>query len=159
MSSRRKKASAIAAALLLALCAIDSGCGGGSDETGTAPLPPTKSQFAEQANAICHKGILEKERGLQSVFEETKEGLLERSPSAQAKMVSEIVVPAYEQLVKQLAQLTPPPQEEVSVDKIVNGFEKAIRNAEADPAKAIEENPFAAANEAAKDYGLERCIL
>jgi hypothetical protein len=38
-------------------------------------------------------------------------------------------------------------------------FESALKFAEAEPVKATKNNPFAAADQAARDYGIESCRL
>jgi uncharacterized protein with LGFP repeats len=132
-----------------------SSCGDG-DGGHTASGAPTKSQLIKRADAICRKGAIEKERGFTAAVEE---GALRASRRGAEQTVRDVILSPYAKTVSQLAALNPPAKDEADIERIIQAFETALREAEANPAEVITSNPFAKANEAAVAYGLEYCRL
>lgn len=122
--------------------------------------PLTKKQFVAQANQICQKGLEEKDEAVNEAREELPAQVLQNpTPKALAILVEQTVIPAYQDLIDQLNQLDAPKGEEAAVEKIVTKYEAGLKIAKALPGKAVDKNPFEAANQAAEAYGLEMCRL
>lgn len=156
MSWRQRRKIAVAG-LVVAGVAI-GGCGSGdSSGSETSSEPLTKTAFVKQAEEICHQGLVEKDDGVQKALKQ----LAGSKPAADANaaVVEEAVLPPYRQIIDRLGQLGAPKGDEAEVEKIVEQYEAALKKAEADPAKAAEQNPFSAADKTAEAYGLEGCTL
>jgi len=140
-----------------------AGCGSNSSNaaaTDAATQPLTKKEFIQRAETACVSGLKKKD---QVALPELQKLALESrgipDPKKVAKIVEDSVLPIYRNIVAGLGQLNPPKGDEAQVEKIVREFEQALEKTEAAPAKAAEVNAFAAANEAARAYGMEACRL
>lgn len=148
---------------LLTACLL--GCGGGRDDTAPASErsvpassePLTKPQFIKRANEICQNGQKEKERRL---AEKGVEGLgVGISRQKLAKIVDEIVIPLYGEIVSELISLSPPAGDDAAL-KVVRRYKATLKDAEAQPAtQLMEKDPFGAPDVAAARYGIEGCTL
>jgi hypothetical protein len=146
---------AVAAGILFLLAV---GCGGeGDSETAADTEPLSKPQFVKQANAVCERELKEKDEAVQKALSKAGETGQDSSRADLERIVSEVVLPGFEQTTKELRDLTPPVKEQEAVDDILQQFENALKETEEDPTKLLAANPFLAASEAAAAYGLTAC--
>ncbi|HEU4739361.1 MAG TPA: hypothetical protein VFS54_09820 [Solirubrobacterales bacterium] len=143
---------ALVAALAAALLAF-AGCGGG-DETTVL----TKAEFTKQANAGCKEHDKEREQLFREVSKTIDPSEVTRKD--QEGLISEVLLPPYEKDIENLESLGAPEGDEQQVEAIIAAMEKSIDNVEAKPLVALRStSQFAEANELAKKYGLDDCVL
>jgi hypothetical protein len=149
-------------ALLAALAAISmiaAGCGSSDDSTdSTSSL--TKAEFVKQGNAICAKGNKEIEAGFEEFAKENNLPENKRPSEGQlTEAVEEVVLPAVEQQVESIRDLGLPKEGGTEADEVLKAAEAAIEKGEEDPNSLASEkaDPFAEANELARDFGLSKC--
>ncbi|HEX6666183.1 MAG TPA: hypothetical protein VF081_06270 [Solirubrobacterales bacterium] len=153
-------------AAVLAIAAI-AGCGSSDSDTGTAAAESTsasedaggpalsKAEFVKQGNEICTQGKEEAEGNLAEAVEEF--GSEEPSEEEQAQVVSDVIVPSFEEITDGLAELSPPAGEEDALAELVAAFEDGTASVLDDPIAALDGDPFAEANEKAAALGLDVC--
>jgi hypothetical protein len=151
-------ATALVAAWIISGCGSDNSTTAGATEQSSAPL--SKAQFTKQAGEICLEEIKKKDAAVSAALKDLA-SQAQGEPTAQntAKVVEEAVLPAYQDAVDRLGQLGTPKGEEAKVEKLIDGYESALQDLEAAPAKATKENPFLATDEAAKAYGIQTCVF
>jgi hypothetical protein len=144
--------------LLLAGAAMAMLVGCGSDsETAAAERPLNKAEFIRKAESICGEGVAEKEKVFNAGLPSGKS--VKQASQAEIKQFVEMVaVEPYSKVVARLAQLRLPAGDKSAIG-VVRGYEKALKETEADPLGAMELNPFLKPNEAAAAYGIKSCIL
>lgn len=146
---------------LLALLVLGAGCaalviGCGTDSgTATSDRPLTKAEFIKEVEALCRKGVAEKERVFGAGLPSGK-SLKEATRAEIGEFVEAVAVEPYTGLVAQLSKLNP---SDKAAQEILRSYEKALKQTEANPYRATEQNPFIEGNEAAAAYGLKSCIL
>lgn len=155
----RVKASAIivaVAVLVLAGCGGDDGAGDETEGIAVSTGSLAKAQFLKQANAICQAGTEEVQAGFIAGL---RRGQGQTSQDEQAKeIVDEVLVPAYEKQIDEIAALGAPQGDEEEITLILNEIDRALREAESQPLDAIRgANPFASAAKEASAYGLSAC--
>jgi hypothetical protein len=164
------------ASLVLALALIAAGCGDDDDETTTAATttpttttagatgatgatgePLSHEEFVAQADAICEAGDEEIDSQAQEFFPEGG------SPGTaeEEAFVSEVLVPNIQEQIDGIRALTPPEGDEDEVAAILDAAQDAIDQLEDDPSAITGAgsgpDPFAEANQLARDYGLKVC--
>lgn len=162
---KRKLAGAVITMLVAGLAA---GCGGGDGDadtaattttvTGRAPL--TKAQFIARADAICLATVERIRAGAAGL--RAAEAKSHKLPPADqiARFLERTSLPAYDEMVDKLRDLTPPKRDEQAIDAFVGSLAGAIDTAKADPAKyatTSARDPFDDANARAKRYGMKAC--
>lgn len=147
----------IAVAGLVAAGIAIGGCGGSDASGADSSAPLTKAQFVKQAKEICHEGLVEKDKNVTEALKQ----LVGNAPSVEAKeaVVEEGILPPYKEIVDGLGELGAPKGDEAKVQKIVEQYEAALQEAEANPSQALKKNPFEAADNSGEAYGLEGCVL
>jgi hypothetical protein len=163
----------VAAACLAVAAVLLGGCGSsgrsnadetpttggeGKETTPVATGPLTKAQFIKEATRICHQGLRKKDTALSAVTElpaPTKA----KAREAAANIVVLAILKVYGEIIEQLAELSPPKEDEAGARLIVQKYEAAMQSAEQDPRGASDENPFVAGDRAAEAYGIRSCIL
>jgi hypothetical protein len=144
------------AAAILAGCGSDSSSGASATDEAAAPL--NKAQFVKQADEICQQGLKEKDEAVTAALEKrAQEKQTPPTTQESVKLVEEAVLPSYGKTVDQLSQLGAPKADEAKVEKMMGEFEAAIKATEANPAKAMNSNPFESADKAAEAYGIDKC--
>jgi hypothetical protein len=152
-------------AAVLALAAI-AGCGSSDSDTGTAASESTsasedagpalsKAEFVKQGNEVCTQGKEAAEDKLADAAAEF--GGEEPSEEEQAQVVSDVVVPSFEEISDGLAELTPPAGEEAALAELIAAFDDGTASVLDDPIAALDGDPFAEANEKAEALGLDVC--
>jgi hypothetical protein len=111
----------------------------------------------KQANAICEKGLKEKDEAVQQALAKSAKSGQNSSQGDLEKIVSGVVLPRFEQITRDLAELPLSPKGEGTVENILRKFEAALKETEEDPSKMLKSNPFIPASEAAAAYGLTAC--
>ena len=126
------------------------GCGGGSES-------PTKAAFITEGDAICRKADQAKIAGMQAAAKKTP--VDQMSEAELMKTVIKVTMPPLAAEAKELQELSPPDGDAAKVESMVQGIEKAIQKAEADPQTLAQEstNPFKQVNEEGKSYGFKAC--
>jgi len=165
----------ITALLALALAAglIAAGCGddddtttaatttsttttaGATGATGATGEPLSKDEFIAQADAACKAGDKKIDAAADETFSNGNP-----SQEEQEAFVTDDVIPNVQDEVDAIGALTPPEGDEEEVAAIVDAAQAAIDEITADPSTLTEQgagDPFAEANQLAKDYGLEVC--
>jgi hypothetical protein len=137
------------AAMLLCLLAA-GGCGGGGSGDG----PPTKEAFVRQANAICTKGVGERDEIIGKITAAGR--VLDRAEQLELVVKT---MPSYEQEAVRVGELTPPAGDEKKIEAIVRAMKEAAASAKADPGTTLVSLiQFKKANELVEAYGLDKCI-
>jgi hypothetical protein len=131
------------------------GCGGSDGKSE----PLTKQAFIQQANAICDKGVKEKDKVLEAGFKAISADGKEPAEKDLERLVLDVIRPI-EETTEKLGELTPPAKDEATVEAIEQKYEEELKEAREDPSSALEGGAFMKApNEAAQKYGLTSCVL
>jgi hypothetical protein len=149
--------------LLLSLLVVGgavflAGCGSGAEEKAATFHILTKSQLISEVEAICRKGDKERFEGLEAAAKRG-EDVFESSPEGLEKLVVDVLLPAFTNVISQLDELRPAPEQEKVLTEILGDYEAAMEEAEADPGKVVNENPFKAGDKVARSYGIKGCRL
>jgi len=157
MSHRWRYRSA-AALVFAAVVALLAACGGNGSSDTSEPL--SKAEYQKQANQICKKGGKEKDQAVREGLEEIppKELAGEATP-ANSRKLSEKALPAFEKVVTELGELTPPVKDKATVEDFMAELEAAAAKTEANPLLLAEGDPFGKGAAAARAYGLKDCAL
>jgi hypothetical protein len=145
------------AGLLIAAAVLVAGCGG-SEDGATAAQPLTKAQFIKKASAICKSEESRKEHRLTGLVAPGV-GIFGASEKELEKMVIKGVIPLYDELISELANLRPPVRDEAEVGKMIAKYKAILKTSEAQPHSLIHRDEFALANRLASRYGIEYCSL
>lgn len=134
------------------------GCGSNSDPgTSATSEAESKLQFVHRANAICERTAREKDRAVRQALAKAASTEGRSSRDDLEGLVADIVVPKLENVVGELADLTPPARDAETVGGIWRRLELALQKTKDKPALMLESNPFLPAAEAAAAYGLSAC--
>ncbi len=145
MRSRLIGGLALAAILSVGIVAV--GCGGGDDAL-------TKSEFLKQGNAICKKG----NQAVDSAANKAFTGNKQPSDAEVTKFAEDTAIPEIQTEIDGIRDLAPPSGDDGKVSAILDEAQAALDKAKADPLIfASNTDPFAKANQLAKDYGLTEC--
>jgi len=134
-------------ALLGASLLVATGCGGDDSSEESAP---TKADYIAQADDICAADQEEIQTAAADVSGDPDD------PATQ-EVVTNDVLPIYQDQLDELRALTPPEGDEEATGGIYDALEEALAAIEEDPAAIGDPTTFADANEQAVDYGLEVC--
>jgi len=133
------------------------GCGGGGD--GTASI--SKAEFVKRANGVCArigKQVTTQFAAFVASYggKEPKGAALK---AAQKKIVETILTPNKRSEIEQLRKIGMPTGGEAQINAIVDGLERGIEEAEAQPTLAVtgKVKSFADVERQAKEYGLTGC--
>lgn len=159
----RRLSSAAATLLTIAGLAV-AGCGSDDDNKASTSTTPrggelTKAQYIAAADKVC-KATSDKIAVAATKLREAanKTGTI---PVAQVtKFLKETSLPAYEGMLAELRALTPPKQDEKTIDGLIAALAGAIDTAKADPAKYSKNgtaDPFDDANTRVIAYGMKVC--
>ena len=147
-----------AAAVLLA--GVVAGCGG--DDKGSSDdddKPVTKAAFITSADAICTKTNAEITEAAATLRKKSeKDGTLPKRDVV--NFFKGTSLPAYDDLVRQLGALKPPPGDQARIDGLLATLASAIDTVKADPEKfasTAPKDPFADFNTRARAYGMKVC--
>ncbi len=135
-------------AVVFAMAAFVAGCGGGDDES------LTKAEFIKQGDAICQEAENKKNAGLEKAFKDkANQGA---GKEVQERLVTDVALPPIATMTEELADLGAPDDQATA---IVEGFEKAVEEIEADPQAALtsERGAFAEPDKLAAEYGFKVC--
>jgi aspartokinase len=143
-------------AAALAVGALLSGCGGGSDGTSTA----TKGQFIKEASKICERAEGERNAVVKSASKDLS-GANAQFTTAQLEELLTEAVPIYRKVADELEELDAPEGDEAQVEKIARELNKGFDEAEKDPKGAVTGSSaaFKGYDEAVSEYGLTKCLL
>lgn len=143
------------ALLFVIVAAIAAGCGG--DDEATASL--SRQQFVKEANAVCKAGERERTEIIEGATKLFKPGEV-LSKERKEEFVQTGAVDPYRKMTEQLTELGTPEGEEEQVEAVIEEMERAADKAEENPIKALTSiAPFAAANKAVTDYGIDSCAV
>ena len=148
------KLSALVFVLFLFIVGCGSGDGGGT--AGNSSEAVSTAQFVKQANAVCEKGLREKDEAVQQAVSETESGG-SSSRSDLEGLVSEVVLPKLKKIEADLRGLNPPSKDVNTVGKILTKLEGAIEHTREDPGVMLDSNPFLVVSKEAARYGLTAC--
>ena len=147
----------VAAAVLLAC--VTTGCGDDDKGSSDDDKPVTKAAFITSADAICTKTNAEINEAAATLRKKSeKDGTLPKQDVV--NFFKGTSVPAYNDLVRQLGALKPPPGDQAKIDGLLATLASAIDTVKADPEKYVNrrvEDPFGDFNARAKAYGMKVC--
>jgi hypothetical protein len=146
----------IAAVLAVALLPVAIGCGSGDDATSSEPL--TRAEFVKLASAICLGVEARRTKAFEAASKQGK-NFLAGSNKELRELIATTGLPLYEEVIEELAALQPPAKEQATWDKIIRRYEKALTEAEADPAKQLERDSFLPITDATEKLGIRGCAL
>lgn len=138
---------------------IVSGCGGGSSSTNASTAPPkamTRSQFIEEANALCLAAEMARGRVIQSAAKRLAPGA--KLTRAEQEVLIETAMVPYKELVKQFEQLGAPKGDAVQVRAITGALRSGVSAVQGNPGAAVTSSAqFEEFNRLAAKYGLHAC--
>jgi hypothetical protein len=149
--------------IITVVAALLAGCGGGdsSGET-TASGPLTKAKFVKRGNALCDAVLAERDAGATQAYED-RIAEYNRLPKAGqerllGEVASEVDLPLYGKLVRELGEITPPAKDAKTIDRMLSKYEAVLRQLSVHPERLEQAEPLAPNAEAAS-YGLVSCNL
>jgi hypothetical protein len=149
------RAIALLVGALMTTGLVLAGCG--DDDEGSL----TKAEFVQKANAICTAGNKEIEKGVESFVNENSSSGKPLTDAQLAEGAEEIVIPSLREQVDGIDALGTPSEDGEQAEELVEAAKDALEEVEDEPALAVPQtgdpNPFAEANELARDYGLDVC--
>jgi len=146
MSKSATLMAAVSIALLLGSSGL--GCGGSSEAE-----PLKKSQFVQQANAVCRNAAQERGKVMREAAAESRE-------PQPAEFVTEVALPPVQKMTEELESLGSPPGDAVQVRAIISAFERGVSRIESDPTDLTAAvKAFTKANALALAYGLTDCTI
>lgn len=140
--------------LAVALALLIAGCGDSGDDA------LTKAEFLKQGDAICKETLAEISSGYKSFFEENELQQGDLPSKAEGhELAEEIYLPAEEDQVESLRELTPPEADEDKVDAILTETEDGLDAAGKNPDGLLElgKDPLDASKEMLQSYGFKIC--
>jgi hypothetical protein len=158
---KRKLAGAAVTMLVAALAA--AGCGSDGDNAAktatTSGAPLTKAEFIAAADKLCTANTQRIEKAATKLRTAAKKTGTLAVPDV-ATFLLKSSLPAYDDLLDKLRNLTPPTADQKAIDGLVASLAGAIDTAKADPNKYARNgapDPFDDANARAKKYGMKVC--
>ena len=136
------------AALFATSALIVAGCGG--DDSSDDEPAPTKAEYITQADDICVADQEEIQTAAADVSGDPDD------PATQ-EVVTNDVLPIYQDQLAELRDLTPPEGDEDATEAIYSALEEALAAVDEDPAAIGDPTVFAEANDLATEYGLKEC--
>lgn len=140
-----------------AVAALWAGCGGGSDETGSAAdstAALTKAQFVKKADEIC----AERNKKFDAAVAPVRKELQTASGSVNEAKVEELIegslVPLMKAELQKLEALGAPAGDEKTVNAMMENRSKAIADLEADSAAISSSEALTAFAAEAQAYGV-----
>jgi len=164
-----KKRLLVAATLALAAGSIAAGCGGGDDTTVSGASGPsgatgaqgslTKDAFLAKGNAICKKGNQALNQAGQEFFNSLGLSKGQKPSSDQIQQfATDTAIPKIQAQIDAIEALPAPSGDEDQVTAITDAAQQAVDKLKQDPSLLEGNNdPFADANQLAKQYGLNEC--
>jgi hypothetical protein len=140
------------------------GCGSSdnnnsSSSSSTVSAPLTKAQVIRAGEQICQERLKEKDKLLRSAVADIPSSEAGKPSQATLVRLGESVLPAVQQMAKELGELQGSADSDAAVKRITNELEAGLKKAEADPSILIQTDPFLKAGKSAKAYGFKACAL
>ncbi len=156
-----RKLAGAAVTLLVGALAV-AGCGGGDDDKTTTTgggAELTKAQYVAAADKVC-QATTDKITAAATKLRASagKTGTI--AVPQVTKFLTETSLPAYEAMLEDLRKLSPPKQDQKTIDGYIAALAGAIDTAKADTTKYSKNgapDPFDNANARAIDYGMKAC--
>ncbi len=126
---------------------------GNSSSDGSSGSDATKSDFVDQANALCKKRQAELKTKNERVFSEVYS---KPEEIAAKELIDKVVIPIFEDELRDLESLSIPPEDNRQVTAIYKAIDDMIIELKADPT-ARGFYPYTKAEKLAKQYGLTEC--
>jgi hypothetical protein len=132
----------------------ETGTTGTTGATGAAEVTD-RASLIEAADAICAAGDEEIDAAAQETFGDAQE---EPPAAALEAFVTETVIPNIQDQLDQLRELEPPAEDAGEFTAVIDEAQTALDELESDPSAFVAgDDPFADANRAAQEFGLEDC--
>ena len=151
------------AAVTMLVAALAAGCGSGGDNaaktTTTSGAPLTKAEFIAAADKLCTANTQRIEKAAAKLRAAAQKTGTLKVPDV-ATFLIKSSLPAYDDLLDKLRNLTPPTADQKTIDGLIASLAGAIDTAKADPNKYARNgapDPFDDANARATKYGLKVC--
>jgi hypothetical protein len=132
-----------------ALCS----CGSGGDPS------PTRQEFLKQAEAVCARAEKQQRAAYTKALQQQETANAGSSQRVVQQLSAEVIIPRAKKMVTELEALGSPEGNEHVVEELFREFRKGVAKAEASMKSFLAGTAFAAADEAAKAYGLEGCNI
>lgn len=152
------KLGAVLIGVLLTVLAV-AGCGGGD---GSDASTTTKAEFVRQAEEICAKTAKKQEAAAIALIEEQQERGQRTAREVQEgieEVLTEVVVPGLGRMASELDALEKPDGEADRVNAVVEAYEAAVKEIQADPEPVAdaEVDPVEEPRKLAAAYGMKAC--
>ncbi len=134
----------------LAIGAVAVGCGGSGGSL-------TKAEFINQADAICKKAEEERLAGFQESPKVSASTSKKAMAAIQQRLLTAVVLPSIQTEAEELGDLAAPSGDEAKVAAIVEAYEQAVKEVEANP--STQGKAFPKFNKLAPEYGLKDCTV
>lgn len=139
-------------AALLAACALMAGCGGSDDHSTTATL--SQSEFVAKATAICKPA----NQRIEAAANKYLGSGGPPTPQEFEQFASASVIPETQNVIDALKGLTPPSDRAQAHDALLAELQSVNDRLKANPQALTQQgDPFAKANQLAKQAGLDVC--
>jgi hypothetical protein len=125
---------------------------GPSGASGVSGPALSATEWVSQADAICKAGDKELDTQAEALFSGG-----EPSPAELEEYVGDVLVPAVQDEIDQVAALTPPEEDAADVEAFLDSAQEELDALEADPASIQAGDPFSETEPLAKDLGLQEC--
>jgi hypothetical protein len=156
---KRNLSAALLAALAIALVA--AGCGGGGSSTGGGSTEsegaPTKTAFIKEADQVCGKAESELTKEVKAFAKEHNIPIGSEKPSEaqQTELFQQVILPNIGKQGEELAALTPPAEDEATIEELTSTLESEVIEAEEEG--GLGEEALAGATKLARAYGFKIC--
>jgi hypothetical protein len=146
--------------LALALALLSSGCGGsgdGSDDSsGISTSSIGKSEFVDQANAICKKG---KKELLRDIVEYQKKNINEFSVKVVSGAARKVIKPDLEAQIAKMSELGAPEGDAEEIQRFFTSLLRGVDEIAAEKPPTFEEAEpkLQDAGDTARRYGIDEC--
>jgi hypothetical protein len=149
----RRSHYAASLAALAATGALVAGCGGTDDDSSTSAAL-SQSEFVAKASAICQPANEQIEDGAHKFLGSGGPP----TPQEFEQFANAAVIPETQKVIDAFKTLTPPADKAQTYDALVSELQSVNDRLKADPkALATEGNPYARANQLARQAGLDVC--
>lgn len=145
-------------AAVAAIALIAAGCGGGSDNTGSASSL-SKAEFVKKGNAICARGQKEIDEGVENFGKEHNLSGKVPTKAERNELTNDVLIPIVLKEVDNIRALGIPSGNEKEVEAMLSAVEEATVEIEKDPSllNPAGAGPFKKPNKLAREYGLNAC--
>jgi len=119
----------------------------------------SKTELTREVNQICKKRLLEKDRIVANALEDFSTAGSSQPSHEEVEEVAQSLMPPFQHISEEIGELSTSDESAESIEKIIAKLEAGLKDAEADPHRLAESDPFEAAGEFAQAHGFKDCAL